>query len=230
MNVGVHLFAGAREAVGQQTITLQLAEAVDVDGLLEALCAAYPAVTRIARVSRVAVNQEYVPGDCLLKDGDEIALIPPVSGGSGLAPFKVVDREIRPDELHDLVRSDADGAVLTFSGVVRDSSGMSATSHLEYEAYAPMAEAAMRKLADEARERWPISAVGMVHRVGRLEIGEISILLSVSSPHRAEAFAAGQYLIDRLKEEVPVWKKEVGPDGSYWVEGPGEHVSGGGPR
>lgn len=135
--------------------------------------------------------------------------------------FKVVDRPLRMDELHEVVRTPSDGAVLTFSGVVRDHSGDTETSHLIYEAYVSMAERKMAELAESAWERWNVGDIAILHRVGRLEIGEISILLSVASPHRDEAFAACRYLIDRLKEEVPIWKKEVGPAGDFWVEGPG---------
>lgn len=223
MNVGVLLFAGARDAVGKKSVVTQVSDGASVTTLLRQLTTEYPRLESLLDVTQVAVNEEYVPREHVLADGDEVALIPPVSGGSDDGPFLVVDRPITPDELHESVRSSGDGAVLTFSGVVRDRTGSTVTDHLVYEAYGSMAQKKMQQLACEARERWPIGRVAMVHRTGRLEVGEISILLSVASPHRAAAFHAGQFLIDRLKEEVPIWKKEVGPSGDFWVEGPGEH-------
>ena len=220
MRVEVLFFAGARDKVGQRAMGVSLAPGATVEKLLQQLSDSYPGFSTMAATAQVAVNEEYAPKTLTLKEGDEIAVIPPVSGGACQAAFRVVDREIRPEELHDVVRCAGDGAVVTFSGVVRDHSGNTRTSHLFYEAYAPMAERKMADLAAEARSRWPIGGVAMLHRVGRLEIGEISILLSVASQHRCEAFEACQFLIDRLKEEVPVWKKEVGSEGEYWVEGP----------
>ena len=134
--------------------------------------------------------------------------------------FKIVEREIQPDALHGEVLKAYDGAVVTFSGVVRDHSGESRTDYLEYEAYAPMAEKMMAEIGAEAAARWKTKEIAVLHRVGKVEIGEISVLISVASPHRAEAFQACSYVIDQLKERVPIWKKEVGADGTYWVEGP----------
>jgi len=223
MKVEVLLFAGAKQAIGAGVLAVSLPDGATAGSLLNKLAGEYPAFLGLASVAQMAVNEAYVPKDHVLCDGDTVAVIPPVSGGSECQFFQVVDRPIRPDELHELVRSNADGAVVTFSGVVRDHTGTSATSHLLYEAYAPMAEKKMAALAAEASSRWALGDIAMLHRVGRLEIGEISILVSVACPHRGGAFEACQFLIDRLKVEVPVWKKEVGPDGDYWVEGPGEH-------
>ena len=134
--------------------------------------------------------------------------------------FKILKNPIEPDALHREVLQDANGAIATFVGVVRNHSGDKRTDHLIYEAYAEMAEKKMQEISDEVKERWGITDLGILHRVGRLEIGEISVLIAVSSPHRAESFAACQYAIDRLKQVVPIWKKEVGEDGESWVEGP----------
>jgi len=223
VKVGVLFFAGARDVIGGKALDVSLPAGSTVEGLLRYLCDEYPGFDRVSSVAQTSVNEEYAPRTYALQDGDEVAIIPPVSGGGSSAAFRVVDRVIGSNELHDLVRSPDDGAVLTFSGVVRSHSDGVETSHLFYEAYAPMAEKKMAELAAAARTRWDIGAVAMLHRVGRLDIGEISILISVASPHRGAAFEAGRYLIDRLKEEVPIWKKEIGPDGEYWVEGPGEH-------
>ncbi|MDA0333595.1 MAG: molybdopterin converting factor subunit 1 [bacterium] len=224
MKVDVLFFAGARDAVGAKALEVTLPEGATAGSLLEKLARQYPAFVRMASFAQVAVNEDYVPRTHPLSMGDTVAVIPPVSGGSGSRNFQVVDRPIRPEEFHELVRTDSDGAIVTFSGVVRDHTGGRETSHLLYEAYAPMAEKKMASLAQQARARWSLGDIAMMHRVGRLEIGEISILVSVASPHRGGAFEACQFLIDRLKAEVPVWKKEVGPSGDFWVEGPGDHT------
>ena len=134
--------------------------------------------------------------------------------------IKVIEAPIRPEELFAAVLSDGDGAIVTFSGVVRNQTNGKRTNHLVYEAYPEMAEAKMVQISKEARARWQLDRVAILHRIGRLEVGEISVLIAVSSPHRAEAFAACEFVIDRLKEVVPIWKKEVGDDGEFWVEGP----------
>ena len=135
--------------------------------------------------------------------------------------FRITEDPIGPGALYDEVRADGDGAVVTFAGVVRDNSGGRRTDHLVYEAYKPMAEQEMAKVGREAAARWDIDDIAILHRIGRLEIGEISVLVAVSSPHRGEGFSACQFAIDRLKQTVPVWKKEMSEDGEYWVEGPG---------
>ena len=133
---------------------------------------------------------------------------------------KITEAPIDPDALYKQVLRDHNGAVVTFCGVVRNHANDKATSYLIYEAYPEMAEKKMAQIGVQVEERWGIRDFGIVHRVGRLEIGEVSVLIAVSSPHRAEAFEACRYAIDRLKEVVPIWKKEVGEDGAFWVEGP----------
>ena len=134
--------------------------------------------------------------------------------------FAITTEPISADALFDEVRDDGDGAVVTFSGVVRNHSGGSATDHLVYEAYPEMAEKKMAEIGGEVIDRWQVGDMAIIHRVGRVEIGEISVLVAVASPHRAEGFEACRYAIDRLKETVPIWKKEVGPDGQSWTETP----------
>ena len=134
--------------------------------------------------------------------------------------FKIVENTIRLDGLYNDVLKDRHGAVVTFAGVVRDHSGDKKTQCLEYEAYAPMAEKKMEQIGAEVGDKWGVEDIAILHRIGRLEIGEISVLIAVASPHRLEAIQACHYAIDRLKEIVPIWKKEVGEDGEYWVEGP----------
>ena len=134
--------------------------------------------------------------------------------------FQITEAPIASDDLYDHVLDDGCGAVATFCGVVRDNSGSKRTDYLEYEAYPEMAEKKMAELGREAMSRWDIADVAIIHRTGYLEIGEISVLIAVASPHRGAAFEACHWVIDRLKETVPIWKKEVGEDGQYWVEGP----------
>tara|TARA_B100000686_G_scaffold61229_1_gene65827 strand:+ start:446 stop:874 length:429 start_codon:yes stop_codon:yes gene_type:complete len=134
--------------------------------------------------------------------------------------FEITDGPIESDALYREVLKDSDGAVVTFCGVVRDHSGDSRTDHLVYEAYPPMAEKKMAEIGGEIRNRWEVGDVAILHRTGRLEIGEISVLIAVASPHRGDGFEACRYAIDRLKEIVPIWKKEVTPEGEYWLEGP----------
>jgi molybdopterin synthase catalytic subunit len=131
--------------------------------------------------------------------------------------YKVVEGPIDELELEDVVRTDADGAVIVFRGVARRQSRGRDVVHLEYEAYPEMAEKVMAQIGEEMKERWPISNVAIVHRTGVLEIGQASVVIAVSAPHRGEAFAASQYAIDRLKQIVPIWKKEVWSDGSQWI-------------
>jgi len=133
--------------------------------------------------------------------------------------FRITTEPIRPQDLFEAVRRDSDGAVATFCGVARNNTGGRPTSYLVYDAYPPMAERMMACIVEEIRARWPEARAAILHRIGRLEIGEISVLIAVSSPHRAEAFAGCLYAIDRLKEIVPIWKKEVFEDGEEWVEG-----------
>jgi molybdopterin synthase catalytic subunit len=133
--------------------------------------------------------------------------------------FEVTTNPLDPQALVESLRSDEDGAVCLFYGVVRNNNLGRNVIYLEYDAYAPMATKVMREIADEVKERFPVSAVGALHRIGRLEIGETSLLVAVASPHRAEAFEACHYTVDRIKERVPVWKKEVFEGGEEWIEG-----------
>src|SRR5258708_15948490 len=131
--------------------------------------------------------------------------------------YRIVEGPIDEMALDDAVRTDADGAVIVFRGVARRFSRGRDVVHLEYEAYPEMAEKVMAEIGDEMKTRWPITEVAMVHRTGVLEIGQASVAIAVSAPHRGEAFAACQYAIDRLKQIVPIWKKEVWSDGSQWI-------------
>ena len=133
--------------------------------------------------------------------------------------YRSQEEPVRADALHDAVLRDSDGAVATFAGVVRDHSMGRRTSYLVYDAYREMAEKKMAEIGREVKDRWEVDRVGMLHRVGRLDIGETSVLIAISAPHRKAALEACHYAIDRLKETVPIWKKEVWTDGEEWIEG-----------
>ena len=159
--------------------------------------------------------------DSVVSDGDEVAFIPPVSGGAHAVGvfFEITAQPLDARRLEAAVAHAGAGAICTFTGVVRDSSRGRSVTHLEYEAYADMAKAEMQKIAQEIAQNWPEARVAMAHRTGRLEIGEASVVVSASCPHRAEAIAACKWGIDRLKESVPIWKKEHAADGTFWIEG-----------
>jgi molybdopterin synthase catalytic subunit len=187
----------------------------------EALRRLHPALETDLTAVRAALNQEFKDWSSEVADGDEVAFIPPVSGGvHGVGVlFELTPDPLDARRLEAAVSHKGAGAICTFTGVVRDSSRGRAVTHLDYEAYAEMATAQMRKIGDEIAEQWPEARVAMAHRTGSLEIGEASVVVSVSCPHRAEAIAACKWGIDRLKESVPIWKKEHAADGTYWIEG-----------
>ncbi len=225
MKAKVRFFARLAEVAGTRETEVELGEGLSAGDAFRLLCQRFPELADHADSLMYAVNAEYVPPDHPLQAGDELALIPPVSGGSRARPepgeglFEVTTEPLDPQRLIDHVRKDESGAVAAFLGVVRNSSLGRRVLYLEYDAYPEMATRVMRQIAEEAMERWPLSDVAMQHRTGRLEIGETSLLIAVSSPHREEAFEACHHLVDRFKEVVPIWKKEVWEDGEVWIEG-----------
>ena len=165
-----------------------------------------------------ARNREFATADTVLSENDEVAFLPPVSGGSG--PLVWITRDaIDARELARRVQRSEDGAVVTFDGVVRNNTRGRSTLYLEYECYQEMALGQMRKIAAEIEQQYAIGRLGIAHRVGRLEIGEASVVIAASAPHRKPAFEAALETINRLKREVPIWKKEFFADGAVWVEG-----------
>lgn len=216
LTVTVRYFAAAREKAQKSQERITLPDGATVKTLLDTLFARSPGLASLSKSLRVAVDEEFAPPETPLTDGVEIALIPPVAGGSaGL--FKVVDRPLQVNEVIDAVSGPTQGGLVTFSGAVRRISKGQTVDHLEYEAFPPMAEKQMAKIASEAAERWPGVQVAIVHRVGRLEVGELAVVIAASAPHRKEAFLACEYAIDRLKQDVPIWKKETTTDGAVWV-------------
>jgi molybdopterin synthase catalytic subunit len=191
---------------------VEIAEGATAGDLLAHLAGAHPRLEGIARHLLLSVNREYADRSALLKAGDEVALIPPVSGGAEAPLF-----EISEAPLSVKVARRSSGAIATFTGVVREHSRGRRVDHLEYEAYPEMALAKMREIADEIRAKWEVDAVAMSHRVGRLEVGEASVVIAAAAPHRQQALEACAYAIERLKVAVPIWKKEVWTDGSEWI-------------
>jgi len=215
MRVTIRYFAAARERAGISSETLELDEAATAAEALAAACARHPALQPVAQRLRLAVDQEFTTPERKLRDGSEVALIPPVSGGAG--PHRIGPAALAPEvPLREVAGADC-GAVVSFVGTVRATNQGKRVVRLEYEAYPEMAEKVMSQIGDEMKTRWPISRVAIVHRTGVLEIGQASVVIAVSAPHRGEAFQAAQYAIDRLKQIVPIWKKEVWSDGSQWI-------------
>jgi MoaE-MoaD fusion protein len=205
VTVRVRLFAGLRERAGWSQREIDAATVADIWRALE--LGDEPAGLLYA------VNKEYATPDRALLDGDEVALIPPVSGGA----FLLSDEPLSLDRVVDEVRDEQAGAIATFTGTTRIQSRGRTVTHLDYEAYEGMAERVMAEIAEALQSRYELSAVAIHHRVGRVGIGETSVVIAVSAPHRQDALAACKDAIDELKERVPLWKKEVYSDGEEWI-------------
>ena len=208
VQVSVRLFAGLREQAGAGERELELPAGATVDDVWPALGLGDEPAGLL-----YAVNKEYAERGRPLAQGDEIALIPPVSGGS----FRLVEGPIDAEAVAAEVADDRAGAVATFQGTVRSQSRGRAVIALEYEAYSGMAEKVMAEIADEATARYDLCAIAVTHRVGRVEIGETSVAIAVSAPHRQDALAACRDVIDALKERAPLWKKELYEGGEEWI-------------
>jgi molybdopterin converting factor subunit 1 len=224
MRVRVLFFGMLKEVAGKETETLELAEGSSVAAVLEHYGARVPRLKEMLPSVALAVNQEYVGQETKLNAEDEIALLPPVSGGAGEEPepgsYSSIVRD--PIDTHGLLGSlklGQDGAAVVFEGVVRNQSRGRRTLYLHYEAYEEMALQQMNALAKQALKQFAVRDVRLVHRLGQLQIGEISVLIIVVSAHRAAAFDACRWLIDTLKRSVPIWKKEYFEDGAVWADG-----------
>ena len=223
MRVTLLAFGILRDHLGSSTGPLDLPTGSTVRDLVDRCRALVPGSAAAWSSIAVAVNQEYVPVTHRLAEGDEVALLPPVSGGKDEGHERPVIRLVRERIVaHEIVpplERPEDGAIVVFDGVVRNHSRGRKTLFLEYEAYGEMALAQMRALAAQALADFAIRDVVIVHRVGRIEIGESSVLIAVFSAHRAAAFDACRFLIDTLKKTVPIWKKEFFGDGAVWAQG-----------
>ena len=225
MQITIKFFARLRDLVGNKSLTRDVADNISIAELIENLQNEFPQLAGLMPSTAIALNQEFANPQTRLHEGDEVAFFPPVSGGTGETKksdkFAVTFDPITLDEIATRVVTPETGAVAVFAGVVRNVSGGKAVEHLEYEAYEEMAVAKLRQVADEAHIQWPdIVDMAIVQRIGHLEIGETAVVVAVSSSHRNDGcFEACAYAINRLKEIVPIWKKEVGPDGAEWIEG-----------
>ncbi len=243
--VRVLFFGAARDAVGQNEVVVPLNGPTKASVVFEQILKTYPNLRRFGRSLLFAVNEEYAAADREVRPGDELALFPPVSGGS-LRDEETVrgeneetgrwgDGETRGrDDFFELTTVPIDvgavarrvvlpecGATVTLDGYAREWTNGRRTLHLVYEAYESMALRELQRLGREAKERFAIAHIGIVHRTGKLEIGETSVVIAVSAPHRQAAFEACEWAIRELKRTVPIWKKEVFEDGEVWVEGQG---------
>ena len=250
----VLFFGAARDASGRNEVEICLSGPTNAADAFEQILNIYPNLRRFGRSLLFAVNQEYAPGEGQVRDGDELALFPPVSGGSdpdtdieetegaatgtaGVPPASTRKTSATDETIHDFFELTTDpidvgqvarrvvppdcGATVTLDGYAREWTRGRRTLHLVYDAYPPMAISEMRRLGQQAHQDFEIAHIGIVHRTGRLEIGETSVVIAVSAPHRAAAFAACEWAIRELKRTVPIWKKEVFQDGEIWVEGEG---------
>jgi MoaE-MoaD fusion protein len=220
VRVRVRLFARYREALGRERLEVDLPEGGTVESAWSAVADRHPELAPYRPYTLFAVGQDYVSPEHRLRPDDELCLFPPVSGGAGAATdiYRVVTELLSPDTIAAEVDDPGAGGIVIFSGVVRNETGGRSVKFLEYEAHAPMAEVKMREIGESLRARWSgVKRVAMLHRVGRLEIGEASVLIAVSAAHRGDAFEACRYAIDTLKRTVPVWKKEHFEDGEVWV-------------
>ncbi|HUK54745.1 MAG TPA: molybdenum cofactor biosynthesis protein MoaE [Candidatus Binatia bacterium] len=225
MRVRVLFFGRLKDIVGRGEEDAELPEGARVEDLFARYSAAFPALGGLRPSVAASVNQELAGWAARLGAGDEVAFLPPVSGGeTALAAaardwIELVHNPIPAQAIVERVKSPEEGAVVVFDGIVRNHSGGRRTLYLDYEAYQPMALEKLRELAAALRARFSVGGLALVHRLGRLEIGETSVLIAVSAAHRAVAFDACRFAIDTLKRSVPIWKKEYFADGAVWAQG-----------
>ena len=229
MQVRLLFFATLKDIIGAREMKLDVPAGATVSDVLTHLETSYPRVKDYRRIVLTAINEEYVAQDAVVNEGDEVAIFPPVSGGEVGSDVLVIGR---PGELYQITRDpidaqaiarqmlrDEDGAICVFEGVVRNNSKGRRTLHLVYEAHDTMALKELEKIGIFVRQAWEIGCIAMIHRLGHLDIGETSVAVIVTSPHRRAAFDACHYAIDKLKKVVPIWKKEFFEDGEIWIEG-----------
>ncbi|MAD33561.1 MAG: molybdopterin converting factor [Planctomycetes bacterium] len=220
IHVTLRCFAAVRDILDTDTVTVEIEAGTTARGMLEKLGQQHPALLRVPVA--FAVNRDYARADSVLSDGDEVAFIPPISGGSGaqdLYRFDLTEGELDPRALEQECRTDRDGAVVTFAGTTRDHNEGAQVLSLSYEAYTEMAQRVMCVLFEEAVKRFPITRARVAHRLGEVPVGEASVIVVVASAHRGPAFEACRFLMDRLKDEVPIWKREKLCDGAgeRWI-------------
>jgi MoaE-MoaD fusion protein len=227
--IKVLFFAGLRETVGRETLELDHRELRTVRDVWNVVQMRFPQAGNFGKSLLFAVNQEFADSEACIKEGDEVAIFPPVSGGENLSSksyledqsgdvFQIVHQVIQMENLANQLSRPEDGAVVVFKGIVRNNTRGRKTLFLEYHGYEPMALKKMREIGLMIKQTWAINRVGLVHRLGRLEIGEASVAIVTTSAHRQVAFEACHFAIDTLKRTVPIWKKEFFDDGEVWVD------------
>ena len=227
MSIKILFFASLKERVGARSVELELPEGTSAASLKARLAQIYPSLAPAMASIVVAINHEFAADEELIPDGAEVALFPPVSGGAQTVfptLFSITEDELDLDSLLASITLPTTGAACLFTGMVRavtQRGDAHKTTYLEYEAYQSMAEEKMRQVAEEIRSRWPaVEGIAVVQRIGRLKAGTPTVLIACTSAHRdTGVFEAARYGIDRLKEIVPVWKKEIGPHGEVWLDG-----------
>jgi molybdopterin converting factor subunit 1 len=231
VRVRVLFFGQLKDITGLAQEDAEITEGARIEDLFERYGQRFPRLADFRASVATSINQEYAAWRSPLASGDEVAFLPPVSGGQhppaselhATRPagdiFEIVRSSIRAQDIIASLKAPDDGALVVFDGFVRNNFKGKPTLYLEYEAYESMAHSKMRQIGAEIHAKFPIHRVAIVHRLGRLEIGETSVLIAVSSPHRAAAFDACRYAIDTLKRTVPIWKKEYFVGGAVWVEG-----------
>lgn len=222
VRVTLRFFAIMRERIGESERQVEFAAGSRVDDVMRYVEAEFARIAPLFRSSMVMRNHEYVDREERLADGDEIAFIPPVSGGER-DHYRVTDAVLDSQAISARVEDGGAGAIVTFVGAVRDNARGRGVLWLDYEAYTEAAEAQLRRIGDELRARWPVLRVAIEHRTGRLAIGEASVVIAVSSAHRDAAFQAAAYAIERIKQIVPIWKKEAYDDGETWIGSEAEY-------
>lgn len=228
VQVKLLFFASLKDIVGSRQLDFEVPSGATVNDLLERLEARYPGLRPYRSIVLTSLNEDYVDRSTVVSDGDEVAIFPPVSGGASSGPviadrprevYRLTREAIDAREIADMILRPEDGALCIFEGVVRNNSKGKTTRYLEYEAYETMALKTMEEIGEFVRSAWEIGCVAIVHRLGRMEIGETSVAIIITSPHRRASFDACEYAIDRLKKIVPIWKKEFFEDGEIWIEG-----------
>jgi molybdopterin synthase catalytic subunit len=224
MKIEVLFFGVLKDLAGRAADTIHLPERACVQQVLSYYSRELAQFEAMLPALAISVNREYSAIDRVLRDGDEVGLLPPVSGGSAEnervpGEVRIVRERIDTESIVSRLKKPEDGAVVIFDGVVRDNTRGRRTLYLDYEAYDAMALPQMESLAVQARTRFKVRGVSIVHRLGRLEIGETSVLIVVASAHRGPAFEACRWIIDTLKKTVPIWKKEYFEDGAVWADG-----------
>jgi MoaE-MoaD fusion protein len=230
MKMKILFFAAVREQVGMSSLELEPESEQTVGEVWGKLLVLYPQLGKFGSGLLFALNQEYATRESAIKGGDELAIFPPVSGGAadpesevGAAAhqdfFQIVRSPIQLESLIQQLSLPEDGAVVSFLGTVRNNALGRRTRHLEYEGFEPMALKKLMEIGQAIHQQWEVNRIGIVHRLGRLEIGEISVAIVICAPHREAAFDACRFAIDTLKMIVPIWKKEFFMDGEVWVEG-----------